>query len=852
MDATGTRARWIGIGALCAAAALSGCGGGSSQNGGAIAFSDGPSVAVTKGSYREIVLSLQGGNAVVSKTVSLASLDTAIADVVPASCTLSTSSVESNRCTLKLMGKSSGTVQLAAKADGYQDAALTAQVGELPVYGNLVVANGTAAGSAGPVSIGFDAAGSAPYQKKLSARLKGSSGITAGDDAIINYSSAVPGVTFTPAQCQVTTASPKCDTVVSLPAAVATAITVQVVGAVTTQVTGYKSVAVSAVPDTTPSHGVITLSTQAGNNVPNGMKAPLFINWENPQVVDKVTIALSIAPVGTATATGVSFYSYPAGDNRNIQTAKTETCVLSYTGVQATNVTSCGLGLVGTAASGSYTVSATVTSASKHAFVIEPLTLGAVAPEPTRRSVTFTNNSSETVYVGITGGASSAYLDASTPAVAPGATAANQKPGAGSLCGASNLQAACPIGTSCVQGGAAPSTKVADTPFYCYYDQTAPSNGYAIAAGGGTTTLAISGSSLSPSGIIWSGNVYGRTGCDPTTGVCENASCQGAGGGLACGAGTGPSPGTNTLAELTFQAYPSVDYYDVSIINGANLAIQFGPTNVAVAPANAYSCGTAGSMKGSYTPGSDSLASLPAATWTMSPTTAESFPTGLPSPPGEAASYYRVVIPSATPAQQCTDSTTCTAGTDRTCGYAKSDLGKGPLATFDKRYCGKPVAWMSADSIWGFNSTHSNVAPFAFNTSWPAGSQTVSAGDLQLCINNTYSAYSANGTASSMPAFPVQPVALACGGVMWGSTESPGPQQNPPTNLGQRMTVPSLPVQTANAHWLDYVLPTIKWLKAACPTCYTYPFDDITSTFTCADSSRNPSTSYGVTFSDLR
>ena len=483
MDAAGTRAHWIGIGALCAAAALTGCGGGTSQNAGVIAFSDGPSVGVTKGSYREIVLSLQGGNAVVGKTVSLASLDTAIADVVPASCTLSTSSGESRGCTLKLMGKASGTVQLAAKADGYQDAALTAHVGESPLYGSLVVANGTATGSVGPVSLSFNAVGTAPYQKKLSASLRGSSGITAANDAIINYSSAVAGVTFTPAQCQVTTASPKCDTVVSLPAAVATAITVQVVGAVTTQDTGYKSVAVSAVPDLTPSHGVITISTQAGNNVPNGMKAPLFVNWEDPQVVDKLTIALSVAPVGTATATGVSFYSYPAGDNRNIRPVQTETCTLTYTGVRATSVTSCGLGLVGTAASGSYTVSATVTSSSKHAFVVEPLTLGAVAPEPTRRSITFTNNSSETVYVGITGGASSAYVDASTPAAAPGATAANLKPGAGSLCGASNPQAACPIGTSCVQGGAAPSTKIADTPFYCYFDQTTPSNGYQLAGG---------------------------------------------------------------------------------------------------------------------------------------------------------------------------------------------------------------------------------------------------------------------------------------------------------------------------------------------------------------------------------
>ena len=46
-------------------------------------------------------------------------------------------------------------------------------------------------------------------------------------------------------------------------------------------------------------------------------------------------------------------------------------------------------------------------------------------------------------------------------------------------------------------------------------------------------------------------------------------------------------------------------------------------------------------------------------------------------------------------------------------------------------------------------------------------------------------------------------------------------------------------------------VPTIEWLKQACPTCYTYPFDGMSSTFTCSDASRNPSTSYGVTFTDL-
>ena len=27
----------------------------------------------------------------------------------------------------------------------------------------------------------------------------------------------------------------------------------------------------------------------------------------------------------------------------------------------------------------------------------------------------------------------------------------------------------------------------------------------------------------------------------------------------------------------------------------------------------------------------------------------------------------------------------------------------------------------------------------------------------------------------------------------------------------------------------------LKWLKAACPSAYTYPFDDMSSTFTCSN-----------------
>ena len=50
----------------------------------------------------------------------------------------------------------------------------------------------------------------------------------------------------------------------------------------------------------TPTYGQIVLSTQSANNVPNGMKAPLFVNWNNASQNDVVSVALSIAASGNS------------------------------------------------------------------------------------------------------------------------------------------------------------------------------------------------------------------------------------------------------------------------------------------------------------------------------------------------------------------------------------------------------------------------------------------------------------------------------------------------------------------------------------------------------------------------
>jgi hypothetical protein len=278
---------------------------------------------------------------------------------------------------------------------------------------------------------------------------------------------------------------------------------VTVAGAITGQHT-YNSVVVQAVADTTPRRGDILVRTQSGNALPLGFKAPVWVNWVQPSIADAVSVTLTIQ------GSGASFYSYNATNNTTIQTTSSVTCNLAYPPT-TTNGSGCGFGLVGAASTGQVTLNATATSTSGYSFTIAPLVIGLVPAEPARRTVTFTNGSAATtIYVGITGGAGNAYLVPVTPTVPPGTPSANVKPGAGSTCGLTNPAAACPIGTTCLQGGANPSSDyVVASPFYCFYDQPIPSNGYALAPGTGTTTISLSGSSISPAGVIWSATSTG-------------------------------------------------------------------------------------------------------------------------------------------------------------------------------------------------------------------------------------------------------------------------------------------------------------------------------------------------------
>lgn len=617
----------------------------------------------------------------------------------------------------------------------------------------------------------------------------------------------------------------------------------------------FGALAPCAVPAATASNGTIAIGTQTGTTaIPQGMKAPLFINWTGPQSADTVTVTLSITSSGKGAAP-IAFYSYPSGNNQTMNTGSAppagQPCILSYAPGGASTL-GCGYGLVALADSGSVTISATATAKNNaNSYPIASISLSTTTPPAAVRTVSFTNSSSRDIWLGITSGAASSYTGPSTPTIPPGTISTDIKPGAGSACGPSNPQAACPMGSTCLQGGAVPGS---GTPFYCFYDPPLPvaapgksGSPYKIAAKGGKISIGISKASQSPGGVYWSGNFFGRTNCDSVNGCDINCNNNNDGG--ACGPGTGPNPGIATLAELTFQKPPNPDYYDVSIINGANFAVEFGPASASGKAKNGYACGTAGSLAGNQGWKGSSLSNLPAATWQMAPT-AQSFPAGTTLPAGSSPGIFYRYIASSGSGTSCTADSACTTAGE-VCGYTAAAINNGASSTYQTT-CGPQIAWVTANSIWGFNpSTTTNTAPFGFQYSdqnpssiWQKTDNQTSVGNYQLCNNNTYSAYQAQGA---------NPTLLACGGVMWGATQATLPTGNPTTNVGQQITHVSQPALTASANWLNYVLPTIAWLKTACPTCYTYPFDDMSSTFTCAAKQASRGVlKYAVIFSDTQ
>ena len=357
-------------------------------------------------------------------------------------------------------------------------------------------------------------------------------------------------------------------------------------------------------------------------------------------------------------------------------------------------------------------------------------------------------------------------------------------------CGPGN---SCPEGTSCLVQN--------DEAIGCFWEFP-PGN--RVLPPGGTIEVQLLNPPIetAPGSLFkWSGNVYASTGCNAEGEECETALCPVSRGGQAsvepCPNGVGPV-GPVTLAEFTLD-FRARDFYDISIIDGINVPVSMRPTEERRDPADPYFCQDAGGVE-------DSATGLLGCSWSFDPTI-----TGF----GDQSSLLTTVLAGSD--RDCSDG--CPAG--EVCGR-QLEIGTEEVP----EVCGRQIAWWTANELCGHTDSQFG-APLNCAREVPGqGTQT----NLHLCNGaNSDSCYQRN---------EADPTCCGC----------------PDWRVDGR-TVPVAPGFTCfdtNPSWTRVAEPWAQFLKDGCPSAYTFPFDDATSTFTCetpGTSESNPnSMDYTITF----
>jgi hypothetical protein len=322
-----------------------------------------------------------------------------------------------------------------------------------------------------------------------------------------------------------------------------------------------------------------------------------------------------------------------------------------------------------------------------------------------------------------------------------------------------------------------------------------------------------------------------------------------------CTAGHGGTPPA-TQAEFTLQNY-AVDFYDLEIINGATVPMEMKPVTPAdgfgtVSGSESYWCGNPGGNPAT-TPG------LSACAWL--------FPTYRTLTP-----IYRYVTASA---NICSSDADC--ATAERCGLsiaaiAPQVIGPNLPAYWGKLTCGRPLGYWSPIGICGLNPN--------FGPQPKLGLPTTNLYDCNVRLDPQFGTY---GTLTNLygcvvpnpnrarPALPrpgaaIQPAQITLPGPTppppCKITDATCPAQSCYTNgaTGTCCGCANWPYptndkdcQNDNPGFEMYYFQKIEFLKQACPTAYTYQYDDETSTFHCMSkfnqqNNQANAVSYTITF----
>lgn len=763
-------------------------------------LSFGGNVPVSVGGTQTGTLNLAKSSNVSSFTATLSTAN-ANATISPTTCSLSTANPV---CHFTITGVSTGNDPITATASGYTPASMVAVVGGSPAPGNLVFANPSSSVVSGSTAT-------------ASLSLAGSIGVT----SVAVTLTASGNISIASTTCTVTPTTPCLITITGGAAGS---------GTVTAVATGY-AIAVDNV--TVLAGGNVVYGnlefTTANLALLPGSSASTTLQLVDSSNVSNLVVNLSSAPAGLVTFNPTNCTFSTAGINSCIvsvtagATAGTATISTTAAGpsIQAaasvtvspsappqmvfsspnpvviaqTNTNNVGSVLTMTnVPAGGVTVNLAWASGTPATMTNSPSSCTFTPASPTcsvnvvHGSITDPAGGPYTFVASVPDGSIApaklpVYIAALTP-VDRTITVVNncaQTVFAGISGGAvsGTVAPACPPGSTSVTTLTGP---------LCYWNPPAPTNGYVLNAGQ-TTKFVIPGSTFANGLYQWNGNIMARLGCTLPDGGCTIGDCSGgiANQGYACAPGISFNT-PQTMAEFTLLAN-GVDAYDITLMNGVIVPTTMSPDGLVPAASNPYTNGTAGATVPQF--GSQTV--LNPATWTFNPGASD-----ISTP----SIFYNLVTPAA-PLVPCSTSTPCTAP-QQVCGYSLGSFTT-PGPTY-QTYCGQRLGYLTADAIWKGNadktSAQSNTAPFNFYTS--PGSSPYMGHTLIDCPNPPLD----SGYNSQAPV-------NTCGCTDWANIASPT----------QTCT-------TINPDWVSYVLPKIAWLKLGCPTCYTYAFDDMSSSFT--------------------
>lgn len=384
----------------------------------------------------------------------------------------------------------------------------------------------------------------------------------------------------------------------------------------------------------------------------------------------------------------------------------------------------------------------------------------------------------------------------------------------------------CDNDTDCIQGASCNTGSNE-----CYFKLPQPAkyqlSAYVSGQTADSTTVTLTDYSASNGYTqVFNGRFTGRVGCNLAGGQYSNCNVGD------CGTSTTADPGAcsfssnaivspATLAEATFIAL-TPDTYDLSVIGGVSMSMDFHPsTGSASSPAsynNPYLCGNAGSITEVKTNGGQQ--NIGASSWSFT----------LPSYLNSTVFQLRWVDDSN--ATVCAADSTCqTIDKSYYCGMTRTNEGLAGQTT-----CGKLLGYWTFDQICTDNNA------FTFKN---GNGDTIASCGTNFDTNTYQDLLACSGPAAASCFNVSSKNYTCCGCVNWNALGLIVPTD---PNIVQQCKYP-------NTYWVGSdkfnapgVLPFISWLKSACPGCYSYPYDDKTSTYGCPGNNGQSAVNYTIDF----